>query len=91
LGSVVLTVGLTYAGFHQGHLLNDHTVSFAEISKSMNTWFMLRSGVFALLLVGNLAFFINFLRVACPICSKCAPVAQFNTPPALKATVEGHA
>ncbi|WP_438479452.1 cbb3-type cytochrome c oxidase subunit I [Oleiharenicola lentus] len=91
VGVVLLTVGLTYAGFKQGSLLNDHAVAFADLSKSMSTWYALRSAVFGLLLVGHGAFFINFLGLACPVNSKKTAVAQFRNPPALQSPAEGHA
>lgn len=90
-GILLLTVTLTYAGFQQAHLLSQPTLAFAEISHAMNSWFAIRSLVFGLLLVGHLAFLINFLWVACPFSSQGTPHAHFNAPPALQPTTEGHA
>jgi cytochrome c oxidase cbb3-type subunit 1 len=95
LGVLLLTLGLGYAGWHQGHLLNDAKLPFGDITSAMTSWFALRSGGLALLLIGHLAFLINFVWIACPINSRKTPLAQFRTPPALSlakdTATEGHA
>jgi len=95
LGVLLLTFGLAYAGWHQGRLLNDAKVPFGDITRDMTAWFALRTGGFVLLLVGHLAFLINFVWIACPFNSRSTPLAQFRTPPALSLAkgpaTEGHA
>lgn len=89
LGVLLMIVGLTYAGWTQGKLLNDAAVPFADITKAMSTWFAFRTGVLGLLLLGHVAFFLNFLGMACLFNFAKVPDAQLRTPPALK--LEGHA
>jgi len=92
---VVLTVGLFYAGWHQGHQLNNDAVAFGDITKALTFWFTVRSIIFGLLLLGHVAFFINFFWIACPINSKGTAPVQFRNPPALSlgqgSVSEGHA
>ena len=51
--------------------------------------------VLGVLLVGHVAFLINFVWIACPFNSQGTPVAQINPPPALSlsnpAAKESHA
>jgi cytochrome c oxidase cbb3-type subunit 1 len=95
LGVLLLTVGLAYAGWEQGHLLNDAAIPFGDITKALTFWFTFRSVGLVLLLVGHVAFLINFVWIACPLGSKGTSVAQFSIPPALSLTkesvTEGHA
>jgi cytochrome c oxidase cbb3-type subunit 1 len=95
IGVLLLTVGLAYAGWHQGTLLNDAKVPFGDITSAMTAWFAFRSGGLALLLVGHLAFLINFFWIACPMGSPANTPAQFRTPPDLSVAkgpaTEGHA
>ncbi len=95
LGVLVLVVGIAYAGWHQGTMLNNDAVAFGDISKALTFWFTFRSVIFALLLLGHVAFFINFLWVACPINSRGTAAIQFRNPPALSiaqgSVPEGHA
>jgi cytochrome c oxidase cbb3-type subunit 1 len=89
LGAVLMVVGLAVGGWQQGSLLNDAAVSFAGITGKMSFWFAFRTGVLGLLFLGHLAFFINFLGIACPFNSHGNAPAAFRTPPAL--SLEGHA
>ncbi len=92
LGVVVMTGGLAIAGWQQGHLLHDAAVPFADITKALAGWHTLTSVVLGVLLVGHLAFLINFVWIACPINSQGTPLAQIQNPPALSlAPKEGHA
>ncbi|MBI2496704.1 MAG: cbb3-type cytochrome c oxidase subunit I [Opitutae bacterium] len=84
LGVGLLTVGLAWAGWHQGRLLNDPAVPFTAVSQAMISWFAFRTGGLALLLTGHLAFLINFALIACPCCSSATAPAQINPPPALE-------
>jgi cytochrome c oxidase cbb3-type subunit 1 len=89
LGVLLMIVGLTYAGWTQGKLLNDAAVPFTEVTKAMTSWFAFRSIVLGLLLLGHVAFILNFLGMACLFNFAKVPDAQLRTPPALK--LEGHA
>lgn len=89
LGVLLMVVGMAYAGWHQGQMLNEPTVPFRHITDAMAFWFAYRTGVLALLLVGHIAFLLNFIWISCPINSQGTAAASFRTPPAL--TVEGHA
>jgi cytochrome c oxidase cbb3-type subunit I len=95
LGVALLIIGLGYAGWQQGHLLNDAAKTYSDINQAMTTWFAVRTAGFGLLLVGHLAFLINFYWIACPFGSAGTAVAQFRAPPALSITKgpapEGHA
>lgn len=84
LGGLLLTAGLAYAGWHQGHLLNNATVEFGDVTKAMLPWFAFRTAGLALLFAGHVAFFINFFFLACPINSKNTAIATFRAPPALE-------
>lgn len=95
VGVVLLTAGLAYAGWTQGRMLNDAAVPFGAITQSLTFWFTFRSIGLILLLVGHVAFLINFAWIACPIGSKDTAPVQFPNPPALSLTkgpaAEGHA
>jgi cytochrome c oxidase cbb3-type subunit 1 len=89
LGVLLMVVGLSYAGWTQGNLLNDPAVPFTDVTKAMSTWFAFRTIVLGLLLLGHVAFILNFLGMACLFNFAKVPDAQLRTPPALK--LEGHA
>ena len=97
LGILVLTLGLAYAGWEQGQRLNSFEVPFAQITDGLAGWLVLQSVVFGLLLVGHIAFLINFVWIACPINSQSTARAEFQNPPALslhkpaETAPEGHA
>ncbi len=95
LGVLLLTVGLAYAGWQQGHLLNDAAVKFGDITQALTFWFTFRSVGLGLLLVGHIAFLINFVWIACPFSSKGTASVEFAPPPTLnfskKSATEGHA
>lgn len=92
LGGLLMVAGMTYAGWHQGHLLNDAAVSFAGITNAMSFWFAFRTVVLGLLLLGHVAFLINFVWIACPINSQGTAAAKINPPPEMGlAQGEGHA
>ncbi len=84
LGVLLLTAGLAYGGWQQGQMLNDAAVPFGDITKALTFWFTFRSLGLMLLLVGHVAFLINFVWIACPICSQGTAPAQFRNPPALE-------
>ena len=84
LGVLLLTAGLAYAGWNQGHLLNNPAVAFTDITKAMLPWLAFRSVLLGLLLVGHVAFLINFVWIACPFSSQGTAPAQFRNPPDLE-------
>jgi cytochrome c oxidase cbb3-type subunit 1 len=90
LGVLVLVVGLFFAGWQQGLMLNDAKVAFSDITKAMQPWFLFRTIVLMLLTLGHVAFAINFVWVACPFSSSSTPEAVISTPPAL-GLPDGHA
>ena len=89
LGVLLMIVGLTYAGWSQGHMLNDTALPFASITKAMTFWFAFRTVVLGVLLLGHVAFFLNFLGMACPFNFAKVPDAIFRAPPDL--SPEAHA
>jgi cytochrome c oxidase cbb3-type subunit 1 len=92
LGVVVLAVGLAWAGWQQGQLLNNPAIEFASITDTLAGWHTFHSVMLGLLLVGNLAFLINFFWIACPINSQGTAAVRIQAPPALSLTAkEGHA
>jgi cytochrome c oxidase cbb3-type subunit 1 len=92
LGIVLMTVGLAAAGWQQGQLLNDPAVKFAEITRVMTGWHTYYSVVLGLLLVGHVAFLINFAWIACPVNSRATPTVRIDPPPVLSlGAKEGHA
>jgi cytochrome c oxidase cbb3-type subunit 1 len=95
LGVVLLTAGLAAGGWQQGHLLNDGTVPFGEVTQALTFWFTWQSVVLGLLLVGHLAFALNFFWIACPFNSGHSAPAAFRNPPDLTLPAapakEGHA
>ncbi len=84
LGVLLLTAGLAYAGWQQGRMLNDASVAFNEITKSLIFWFTLQSVGLMLLLVGHLAFVINFVWIVSPFGSATTASAQIRNPPDLE-------
>jgi cytochrome c oxidase cbb3-type subunit 1 len=91
LGVLLMVAGMTYAGWMQGRLLNDAAVPFSDFTKAMSFWFAFRTGVFGLLLLGHVAFLLNFIWIACPINSQGTAAATFRPPPDLSLAKEGHA
>jgi cytochrome c oxidase cbb3-type subunit 1 len=85
LGLVALIVGLFAAGWQQGLLLNDATVPFADITKTLIPWLTFRSVALMLLSVGHVAFLINCAWIACPIFLSGTAAAAGNNPPELEA------
>ena len=90
LGVVLLVTSLALAGWMQGHDLLDPKISFADITAHTRNWLLIAVAAQALLLLGNLVFFVNFLRSACAAC--CVPAtsstaSQFREGGALEAPV----
>jgi len=92
VGAVLLALGLGAGGWQQGGLLNDPGVSFTDLSRALSGWHMLNTVGFGVLLVGHLAFLINFIWIACPVNSQGTVSVTIPVPPALAlAGKEGHA
>jgi cytochrome c oxidase cbb3-type subunit 1 len=95
LGVVVLTAGLAYAGWKQGVMLNNKDVPFAAITQMLAGWHAFQSVLLGLLLLGHLAFAINFAWIACPVRLPGMAPAEFRNPPPLgvadEPAAEGHA
>ncbi len=84
LGVLLLTAGLAWAGWQQGRMLNDPAVPFGDITRALTSWFTVRSVGLMILLAGHVAFCINFVWMACPICAKDTAPARFRNPPELE-------
>lgn len=89
LGVTLLIVSLAGAGWVQGHDLLNAKTSFADIATHTRSWLLLVVAAHGLLLLGNLIFFVNFLRSACAACCPSAAPAeiQFRDAGALEAPV----
>lgn len=85
IGFAVLIVSLGVAGWQQGTLLNDPAVSFETIAAQTSSWLLVAAAAQALLLVGNLALLVNFIRLLF-VKSSNASLSQFRQPTKLEAT-----
>lgn len=84
LGFTVLLISLAVAGWLQGTDLNDPSVSFAAITAHVRPWLLVAVAAQALLLVGNLALALNFLRL---LATKSVATGQlFRQPAAMEVT-----
>jgi cytochrome c oxidase cbb3-type subunit 1 len=84
LGIVALVLGLSWAGWEQGRLLNDAGVAFPAITEAISPWLAFRSVVLILLTIGHAAFLINFVWIACPVNSRDTAAAVIQDPPAME-------
>lgn len=84
LGVLALVVGLFWAGWHQGRLLNDAGVQFSDITRALAPWLKFHTVMLVVLLVGHAAFLLNFIWIACPFNSRATAVAAINNPPAME-------
>ncbi len=92
VGVILLVIGYGAGGWQQGGLLNSASVGFADITAALSGWHMLNTVGLGILLVGHLAFLINFVWIACPINSQGTANVSIPVPPALAlAGKEGHA
>jgi cytochrome c oxidase cbb3-type subunit I len=83
LGGLMIVVALGAGGSLQGSMLADKNVAFSDITKVVSTWLVLRTGGLVVLLMGHVAFLINFAWIACPVNSCGTAPAVFRNPPAL--------
>lgn len=92
LGVTLVVLGLAAGGWQHGTLLGDASVGFADITKALSGWHLLNTVGLGVLIVGHLAFVINFFWIACPCGSQCTADITIPVPPALSlAAKEGHA
>jgi cytochrome c oxidase cbb3-type subunit 1 len=92
VGSLLLLVGLGIGGWQQGGLLGNAAIAFGDITSALTGWHTLNTVGLGVLLVGHLAFLINFVWIACPINSQGTAGVTIPVPPALAlASKEGHA
>lgn len=84
-GIICLVVGVGYAGSEQGRLLNSN-VPFAEVTEMLKPWLTFRTVSLLALLVGHVAFAINFFWTAFNTVLETGPKAEFANPPAMAAT-----
>ncbi|MDQ5979350.1 MAG: cytochrome c oxidase cbb3-type subunit, partial [Verrucomicrobiota bacterium] len=92
VGVILLVIGLGAGGWQQGGLLRNASVGFTDITAALSGWHLLNSVGLGVLLVGHLAFLINFIWIACPINSQGTAAVTIPVPPALAlAGKEGHA
>lgn len=68
----------------QGSALNDPEISFEAIAALYRPWLLVASAAQALLLVGNLALLVNFVRILFVRTSEDA-ACQFRQPTNLEA------
>lgn len=95
LGFAVFTIASLVGGHHQGVMLNDSSVPFGDITKALIPWLTARSLGLMLMMLGHLAFAINFAWMVCPFNSGRSAAAVLQAPPDLAApkqlAMEGHA
>ncbi len=84
LGILALIVALGAGGWQQGLLLGNEHVQFADITRALVPFLVLRSVGLILLLIGHAAFLINFVWIACPVNFRGTETAVFRHPPALE-------
>jgi len=86
LGISVLVLALYYFGWRQGVEINNPEIDFITTVQNTDTLNRIRVGAGALLLVGHLAFFVNFAWMAagaaCECC--CACLSRFGLLPATR-------
>lgn len=85
VGIVGIVVGVGYAGSEQGRMLNTN-VPFADITAMLKPWLAFRTVALMALLVGHVAFAINFFWTAFNSVIETGPKAEFTNPPAMAAT-----
>jgi cytochrome c oxidase cbb3-type subunit 1 len=92
VGILLVLAGLGAGGWQHGALLGDAAVAFGDITRALSGWHLVNTVGFGVLLVGHLAFVINFIWIACPINSQGTASVTIPVPPALGlATKEGQA
>ncbi len=85
LGYAVLIISLGIAGWQQGTALNDSAISFETVAAQYRPWLLVASAAQALLLVGNFALLVNFVRILFVRTSESSS-SQFRQPANLEAS-----
>jgi cytochrome c oxidase cbb3-type subunit 1 len=84
VGFTVLIVSLAVAGWLQGTDLNNAKVPFETIATHVRPWLLAAAAGQALLILGNIALVLNFLRLL--ITKPSTSANLFRQPPALEAS-----
>lgn len=71
IGAVVLIVALWSCGRVHGALMNDPSVNFLEISAALKPYLIVRTFAVFLLVIGHLAFAVNFVKLLISSCACC--------------------
>lgn len=85
LGFTVLIACLAIAGWRQGVALGNPEVAFSAIAAQTKPWLQVATAAQALLVFGNLALLLHFVRLTLTRPAADAS-AQFRQPPALEAS-----
>ncbi len=83
-GFILMAFSGFYGGWIQGGLLNAPSQSFTEISQQMSPWFLIQTIARVALIVGHIAFFINFSWLVCPVNSRGTTAAAVENPSILE-------
>lgn len=83
IGFAVLIASLAIAGWCQGSGLNNPEISFADIAALTRPWLLVATAAQALLLLGNLALGVHFVRLVVSK-STAESLGQFRQPQALE-------
>jgi cytochrome c oxidase cbb3-type subunit 1 len=71
IGAIILILALWSCGRLHGQLMNDPSVDFLEIAKVTKPYLTLRTGAVFLLVLGHLAFAVNFIKMLMSAFCKC--------------------
>jgi cytochrome c oxidase cbb3-type subunit 1 len=84
LGVGVLVLALYYFGWRQGVEINNPEIDFLTTVQNTSTLNRIRVGAGALLVLGHLVFFVNFVWMAAGVCYECCYgcLARFGLVPA---------
>jgi len=85
IGFTVLICALAIAGWRQGVALNNPELNFTAIAGITRPWLLVATAAQGLLVVGNLALGIHFVRLMLTK-STAESLAKFNQPSALEAS-----
>jgi cytochrome c oxidase cbb3-type subunit 1 len=84
VGILLLIGSLSLAGVIQSQDLLDPKVEFADIARHTGPWLLAAIAAQAILLLGSMAFFVNFVGTACRVMDISEP-AVFDPPAAMEA------
>jgi cytochrome c oxidase cbb3-type subunit 1 len=86
VGILLLLGSLTIASATQSQELLDPKIPLGDIAAHLHVWLTAAAAAQAILLLGNLAFLLNFYGTSCRILNLSAP-AWFNPPAAVETSV----